>query len=363
MAKSGFANTSITSPFSQLASSEPVSKSPSTSGKGAADSTSQKPMSSFGSSISLSGLSTAPSPFGALGPASSGNARTFGLGPFAGGHTSSFATGGDTTSGQTAVNELPAPSASSACPISNVMAPSPFGAASGTSSLGGFGSGTFGSSFGQNTGFGASKLTSFANPGGGDLATRKHSTIKPIGTTQGSEDEGSGSEGDEEGDREHEIEEEKDPRFQQQQSKSFSKETSRSCLTSLVDTGEQGEESKFSSSRAKLYGFEDKAWKERGAGVFKFNVSPVDLSDDANPRQRARFIMRAHQTYRILLNTPVFKQMMVGDPVKKGQEPTSKSLLIAVVTEEGKAMPYQIRVHLEPCQSTPRTLLTYCPAE
>jgi len=117
-----------------------------------------------------------------------------------------------------------------------------------------------------------------------------------------------------------------------------------SYLTSSVDTGEEGEESKFSSSRAKLYGWEDKTWKERGAGVFRFNVSTSDTTDDTEQRQRARFIMRAHQTYRVLLNTPVFKEMMVGDPFKKGEEPTSKSLLIAVVTEEGKAVPYQLRV-------------------
>jgi len=52
------------------------------------------------------------------------------------------------------------------------------------------------------------------------MALGKPSAIKPIGAAQGSDDEGSGSEGDEEGDREHDIEEEDtDPRFQHQQSK------------------------------------------------------------------------------------------------------------------------------------------------
>lgn len=134
-------------------------------------------------------------------------------------------------------------------------------------------------------------------------------------------------------------------------------------LMSLVDTGEEGEESKFSSGRAKLYGWEDKAWKERGAGVFRFNLSTSDTTDHTQQRQKARFIMRAHQTYRVLLNTPVFKEMMVGDPLKKGEEPTSKSLLIAVVTEEGKAVPkavpYLIRVSLRSSPSITRHLLTF----
>jgi hypothetical protein len=52
------------------------------------------------------------------------------------------------------------------------------------------------------------------------MALGKPSAIKPIGATPGSDDEGSGSEGDEEGDREHDVEkEDTDPRFQHQQSK------------------------------------------------------------------------------------------------------------------------------------------------
>lgn len=51
--------------------------------------------------------------------------------------------------------------------------------------------------------------------------------------------------------------------------------------------------------------------------------------------------MRAHQTYRVLLNTPVFKQMKIGD--SKGNEPQGKSLSFAVI-EDGKPTPYLIKV-------------------
>lgn len=118
-----------------------------------------------------------------------------------------------------------------------------------------------------------------------------------------------------------------------------------------MDTGEEGEESLFSSSRAKLYGWESGAWKERGAGVLKFNATTSATEDFEKQEMKARFIMRAHQTYRILLNTPVFKQMTIGDPIKKGEEPTAKSLGIAVVTESGKPSPHLIRVSL---QASPR---------
>lgn len=58
-------------------------------------------------------------------------------------------------------------------------------------------------------------------------------------------------------------------------------------------------------------------------------------------QKSGRFIMRAHQTFRVLLNTPVFKQMKVGD--SKGNEPTSKTLSFSVI-EKGKPTPYLIRV-------------------
>ena len=51
--------------------------------------------------------------------------------------------------------------------------------------------------------------------------------------------------------------------------------------------------------------------------------------------------MRAHQTHRVLLNTPIFKEMTFGDV--KGKEPTTKSVTFAVADEE-KLTPYTLKV-------------------
>lgn len=51
--------------------------------------------------------------------------------------------------------------------------------------------------------------------------------------------------------------------------------------------------------------------------------------------------MRAHSTYRVLLNAPIFKNMKIGD--SKGKEPLGKSISFAVI-EDGKPIPYLIKV-------------------
>lgn len=108
-----------------------------------------------------------------------------------------------------------------------------------------------------------------------------------------------------------------------------------------VDTGEEGEQSIFSSPRVNLYSWNGTAWKEGGRGTFKLNVPISNLNEASNLQKTGRFIMRAHQTYRVLLNTPVFKQMKIGD--SKGNEPQGKSLSFAVI-EDGKPTPYLIKV-------------------
>ena len=105
-----------------------------------------------------------------------------------------------------------------------------------------------------------------------------------------------------------------------------------------MDTGEEGEESLF-ASRASLYSFKNNAWKENGKGVFKFNVKPPS-SEQRTPRS-GRFIMRAHQTFRLLLNAPILKEMRFGD--SKGNEPSGKSFSFAVI-EDGKLTPYIVKV-------------------
>ena len=51
--------------------------------------------------------------------------------------------------------------------------------------------------------------------------------------------------------------------------------------------------------------------------------------------------MRAHQTYRVLLNVPVFKQMQIGD--SRGDEPSGKSFLFAVI-ENAKPIAHMVKV-------------------
>ena len=109
----------------------------------------------------------------------------------------------------------------------------------------------------------------------------------------------------------------------------------------IVATGEDGEESIFSSPRVNLYFWNGKEWKEGGRGTFKLNVTVAKPDDTRSIQKTGRFIMRAHQTYRVLLNTPIFEQMMFGD--SKGNEPTGKSLSFSVI-EDGKPIPYLIRV-------------------
>lgn len=92
------------------------------------------------------------------------------------------------------------------------------------------------------------------------------------------------------------------------------------------------------AQRAQLYHYYQSGWHEKGKGTFKLNVG-----DDNAKEKKARFIMRAHQTYRVLLNQPVFKQMQVGDP--KGGEPQGKRFSFAVI-DDGKPIPHIVKVSL-----------------
>jgi RanBP1 domain len=116
-------------------------------------------------------------------------------------------------------------------------------------------------------------------------------------------------------------------------------------LTATVETGEEEEHTYF-SSKAKLFHFSDKVWKERGVGTFKVNVK--ESSDDSdsdieagNKKKSARMIMRADGVLRVMLNSPIFKGMPIGDV--SGEEPKGKQLNLASV-EDGKTVPLLLRV-------------------
>ncbi|KAL8973010.1 MAG: hypothetical protein Q9183_000216 [Haloplaca sp. 2 TL-2023] len=200
---------------------------------------------------------------------------------------------------------------------------SPFVANGATPKLSSFGASPFGSGF-ANPNAGPGRLKSFAAPTGDVGPSKVPDTTKVLGgktDPSGEEDDNDGSEEEaaleEVGVGDHEV----DSRFQQQE----------------VETGESGERSIFVCPRAQLYFFDKSAWHEKGRGTFKLNVN----DDDTSAERKARFIMRAHQTFRVLLNQPIFKQMAVGD--SKGREPGGKNISFAVV-DDGKPTPHLLKL-------------------
>ena len=117
-----------------------------------------------------------------------------------------------------------------------------------------------------------------------------------------------------------------------------------------ADTGEEGEDTIF-QNRGKLYRFVNGNWMERGQGIFKLNVARADEekfsgeSESAGPR-RARFIMRTHATHRVVLNSPIFKEMKVGNI--QGDEPTGKKALTFSVPVDGRLELHLVRVRTSP---------------
>ena len=216
---SGFGNTSKISPFSSLSSAETFPKASTVLGA-TGDQKLQAPAHNLASSTFESSSQASGSPFGTLGPTPFGGGKSFGSGAFAGNETAGGGWRGN-DSAQATTNGFSTSSTTSVSQNANVMAPSPFGGASGSSQGTSFGGNSiFGTGFGQNSGIGGAKLSSFADPKGGDMTLGKPSAIKPIGATKGSDDEGSNSEGEGEDVQAEEVEdEERDPRFQYQQSK------------------------------------------------------------------------------------------------------------------------------------------------
>ncbi|QDS69471.1 hypothetical protein FKW77_006301 [Venturia effusa] len=313
---SGFANASSTSPFGALSSNPAKADIPQTS-------ESKFASSGFGK------LANTSSPFGAAkGTSAFGASKGTSVFGAAKG-TSAFASAG------------------------GPMQPSAFGASSGTTSFGGgsvFGSGSSasvfggnakaGSVFGSGSFAGAAKpgaLGSFAGGSGPKIEGLSGKSSKPFGAAEESDEEPDEERGDEddEGYKNpvHSTEEltvKKDKRFFEQE----------------VETGEEEEKTLF-TSRAKLFSFEktsdgSSAWKERGSGFIKVNVRDVERNEDPeesaekekeSPDQqvksaprKARLIMRANGTNRLVLNTPLTKELKFGQP-GTGEKPTGKQIM------------------------------------
>lgn len=272
---------------------------------------------------------TSPSSFAASGLAS-----------FAKSEQSPFGTLGG--SGSTPSVFKAADSASSEKPAASGFAAaagaSPF-ASTGTSGFGSFGGSALGSGFGGGFGGGSTgKLSSFASASGPAFGS---TTSKPFGAAADSDKE------DDEEDDDNVVasfeKEKEDERFYEQQSMfSFLLEMLRKNYPNMktVETGEEEEQTYF-SSKAKLFHFKDKEWKERGVGTFKINVK--EGGSDENDKVSARMIMRADGVLRVMLNSPIFKGMPVGEV--NGEEPKTKQLNLASI-EDGATTPLLLRVCL-----------------
>ncbi|EXJ90515.1 hypothetical protein A1O1_03618 [Capronia coronata CBS 617.96] len=326
---SGFANFAAASPFSNFKPTQSPAKETATfSSTGKSTSTS-----AFASSGLSAFASSEKSPFGTVGSTAKSSG---GFGGVSGGQ-SAF---GSSSAG------LGGASPFATKPVSG------FGSAGGFGSASVFGSG--GSGFGAPKPFGGG-LSSFAGPAG---AASSFGKAKPFGTANQDEEEGSEDGGDDEEKKEGDEDAQQDPRFKQQE----------------VETGEEGEQTIY-QCRAKLYHF-DKEWKERGVGVFKVNIryeskaigdeadsnsDSEDSEDEAKEKEegdveaggqsafspverRARLIMRTDGVHRVVLNTPVFKDMNVG--TSDGKEPSGKTMLFTGL-EEGNPSLFQIKVGKE----------------
>ncbi|KIW19893.1 hypothetical protein PV08_00468 [Exophiala spinifera] len=297
---SGFANTSTASPFGAF---KPA-KSPSSEAESLPQPEKATTTSAFASSGLSAFASSEKSPFGSVGSTAKAS------GGFGGGGVGSG---------------------------SGFGAPSPFASksSSGFGSGGGFGSTTgHGGSFGIPKPFGSSG-SSFAAPVG---AAGTFGKSRPFSPTK---DDDEGSENDADGNEEASaVDAPQDPRFKEQD----------------VATGEEEEQTVF-TCRAKLYHFE-KEWKERGVGVFKINIryetqTETDAGEedveagengDLERKGKARIIMRTDGVHRLVLNTPIFKDMNVG--THDGKEPIGRTMHLTGL-EDGKPTGYQIKVGKE----------------
>ena len=113
-------------------------------------------------------------------------------------------------------------------------------------------------------------------------------------------------------------------------------------MTNIItahETGEEGETTAW-TGRAKLYTMSgegsSKSWKERGVGTLKCNVT-------VDEPKKARFVLRADGTHRLLLNAAVTKQMVFGGD-SKGEKPKDSRLLFNSSTASGELEMHLLKV-------------------
>jgi Ran-binding protein 3 len=342
---SSFANSSLTSPFGALAS------------KSSAPQTSE---SKFASSGFGKLANASASPFGAA-------TVNKNISPFGAQATPSiFAS--STTSAFGAPKDPAAP-----------MQPSAFGLAAGGSA---FGSGTSAPAFGSaatsgsafGNAFAASKpgsvLKGFAGGSGPKIEGLSSKPAKAFGAAEDSDQEAD-EDDDEDDDEGHKSPKPADPDTVVKKDKRFFEQE--------VETGEEGERTEF-AARAKLYNFDkaDGRWKERGTGTLKLNILEPAFSTDSDKEQadtdeekssgkgkgkesaakkprvdkkRARFVMRAEGSQRVILNSPVQKGSNFGQPGTDGQRPTAQHLMFLGILDGGELQTLQLKLRTENAQA------------
>lgn len=300
---SGFANVSASSPFGALAGSKSPTSESQTSGNAFASS-------GFGA---LAGSTS--SGFGALGKTSGGP----GLG------------GGFGTGGKSPLKDSEAAKSTSGSSFggalgqaSSLSTTANSGSAFGSGSSSGFGKlgGTLGGGFGSgNGGFGSlggGGLTSFASGKPSAPLSGGTKPIKALGAAAEDDEEEAGDDEDDGAGYKSPLsqeEEKQDERFYAQD----------------IETGEEGESTEM-TCRAKLYNWavqEDgkKEWRERGVGVLRLNVTRPPVEDEDNVKPTARLLMRADGSHRVLLNSPIRKELTFGTPT--GEKPTGGFLFFS----------------------------------
>jgi len=110
-------------------------------------------------------------------------------------------------------------------------------------------------------------------------------------------------------------------------------------LPEAHETGEEGEETIW-AGRAKLYNMSgegsNRGWKERGVGTFKFNIT-------VDEPKKARFVLRAEGTHRLLLNAAVTKSLVFGGDAQ-GDKPKDNRLLFNSPNLEGELEMHLLKV-------------------
>lgn len=291
-AGSGFANTSAASPFAAMAAKPAPPKTSQKTEALPQTSDDKFKASGFGSLASSSA-----SPFGSFGSAAKGGS------PFGGApKLSSFASPAATSSAA-------APSASGFGSLGG--AKSSFG---GSTGFGGASSSVFGGSF-------ASKplgTSSFATPGAPGITGLSSKPERAFGAP-GDKEESDGSDHEDDGDENPEKDAEEGRRGSQPLS-----------ATAPTETGEEHEDSAW-VGRAKLYTMDgegkERGWKERGTGNIKLNVTKEEP-------KKARFVLRADGTHRLILNAAVTKTLVFGAD-SEGAKPKDGRLLFNSPNSEG----------------------------